>query len=156
MKTRFFVLALLLASVAVSCDDDDYTSSLPTFSDITFSEETLYTNQEITATAVQSSKGRLLDRTTYSWTISDDDADATLNYNSGVVYDDNPSNPSCTFTTPSYAGTFTIQLYAKYNISGQSANAESYTSFDDGSATYSVSALTGSATVVKSFKVVAQ
>lgn len=151
---KFLTLSFLLAFVAMGCsDDDDYNSTLPTFSDIEFSEETIYTDQEITATAIQSSKGKLLDATTYSWTGSW--SDELVSYSS-VVYDDNNGNPSCTFTTPSYAGTFTIQLYAKYRVSGQASYTEGTTTFDDGSASYALSSLTGTATVKKSFKVVSR
>lgn len=157
MKLRFGLLALVtvMMGAVVSCDDDDdYNSTLPVFSDITFSEETLYTNQYVTATAVQYKKGKLLDRTTYSWSLSDEDADATLVYNSGVTYDENNSDPVCTFTTPATAGTYTITLTASYNISGRAGNIEEDVDIEDGSASYSVSALKGYATVTKNFTVV--
>lgn len=149
---------LLLAGLSLAaCDDsDDYASHPPYFSDITFSPDTVRAGETFVATAVQSSAGTLLDRTTYTWTLSQngEEVDVAHRYTTGGVYPYLPSNPTDTLTIGT-AGSYVLTLVARYNISGQSDGTYYYVSSDDGS--FSASCQGGSwnytITMTKTFRV---
>ena len=90
------------ASFVTSCDDDDeYTSEIPEFSDVTFhvieaDDENLRVGDKIVATAVQSKKGRLLHGADMSWTST---PEASHSYKAGVVYDAQNENPTDTIVS---------------------------------------------------------
>ncbi len=127
-------------------------SKLPTFSDISFSEESLLTNHQVTATAVQYSKGVLLDRVEYRWYANMyEPNDSTMSFVNAVLYTDNSTNPTCTFKTPEYPGRYRITFHGRYNISGQSTNRTISGTFPSGYATYVYTPLMGEVTLVKSF-----
>lgn len=122
-KTLLPVLCISLASC--SNDDDKYQSTPPEFSEITIQslEEgtptTLRAGDRFVATAVQKTKGHLLNKTTYSWVISPTDGVDYSHKNKGtVIYDVQSENPTDTIVinTP---GEYNITLNASYSASGQ-------------------------------------
>ena len=147
------VLLLLICIISATCfyscsnDDDDVKSKLPTFSDMVFSTDTMHVGQTIQAIAVQSSKGKLLDRTTYTWSLSD-----STYYSNTVIYDNNNENPSSYFI-PKEAGKYTLKLVAKYNVSGQASNASGSQAIDNGSIVYGMDPLSGIVTMTKTITV---
>ncbi len=124
---KLFLLALpTLCLWLASCsnDDDKYRSTPPTLSEITIhslednASSTLYVGDRFVATAVQSSKGHLLYKATYKWTISPTDGvDYSQRAKSTVIYDNEPSDPTDTIVinTP---GEYNITLNATYGASG--------------------------------------
>ena len=128
MKKYFGIIACVFClTLWVGCEDDsdntsDYTSVLPAFSDITFDTDQLYAGMTVTATAVQSKKGKLLNRTTYDWYVND-----TTTQHVGIVYDQNNGDPIFTFKVPAVSITrptsITIKFTGKYSVSGSSCKA---------------------------------
>ena len=116
MKKFVFVM-ISLVCLCTGCDDD-YVSVLPSFSDITFDTDQLYTGMTVTATAVQATKGKLLDRTTYDWVVND-----TTTAKVTVIYDNDNGDPVFKFKVPKVAvtrpSTITVKFEGRYNISGQ-------------------------------------
>ncbi|MBR1593677.1 MAG: hypothetical protein IJ692_00895 [Alloprevotella sp.] len=135
---------LLLAAVGfVACDDEDYDSRPPRFSDMTaqmLSDESaeLRSGEPIVLTAVQSKKGHLLLGTTYTWTSSPEEG-VSHRPMAGDIYDLNPANPTdtVTFATP---GTYRVTMKAVYKTSGQKGMKSGGTEElpDGGRVTYSV------------------
>lgn len=163
MKSSKFIAATTLSSLAIfitSCsehyDDPKYRSMPPSFSDMTFTnlngESTMRTGERIVATAVQSSIGRLLNRTTYTWSTSPTEGISHA-FVKSVVYDQETQNPTDTlvFTIP---GTYTVTLTAKYNSSGNNQSIDNTVEFTDGSVTYVTNGLLSySVTVKKTVKI---
>ena len=121
MKKLFLTLVCLLSiPLWGGCGDDDteYYSILPTFYDITFDTDQLYSHMTVTATAVQSKKGNLLDRTTYDWYVND-----TITKHDGLVYDNNNGDPVFTFKVPAVAtsrpASINVTFTGKYRVSGK-------------------------------------
>jgi hypothetical protein len=160
MRKLVFLLigSIVICSLSACSDDDDkYESRLPIFNDISFSEERLLTDQRVTATAVQNSKGILLDRVEYRWDANMyEPNDSTMSYVNAVLYTDNSTNPTCTFKTPEYPGRYRITFHGRYNISGQSTNKTISGTIPSGNAIYVYTPLMGEVTVVKSFTVYAR
>ena len=123
------------ASFVTSCDDDDeYTSEIPEFSDVTFhvikaDHENLRVGDKIVATAVQSKKGRLLYGADMSWTTN---PETSHSYKEGVVYDTQNENPTDTIVATT-SGWHTLTFTAKYNVSGIAKTYNSTVDFADGS-----------------------
>ncbi len=113
---------LLLASLPflTNCTKDDYSSLPPEFEDITFVSQdgnpTLTAGTEITATAKQSKKGKLLYKAEYKWECEQGIV-KTPKYE--VIYDQQPENPVTTLILPA-RGSYKIIFTARYHISGQS------------------------------------
>lgn len=151
-----FLLLLVAAVFTLSCSDDDdkYSSTSPKFSDITFTPSEIFPGERVTATAVQYKKGKLLDRTTYAWSISGTDEDLDIEAKTALFYDNDKSNPTCTFTAPSTPGTYTIVFKGEYNVSGQSKTSGSSADIVGGTAEYSSGPFKCFATVTKKFRVV--
>lgn len=146
---------LLVGVLSASCSsDDEYKSTPPRFSDVTFMPEEIHPGDRVTATAVQYRKGHLLDRTSYSWSISGTSEDLEVSNNKTVLYDNDKSNPTCIFTAPSTPGEYTLILDAKYNVSGQSGTSASSAQIPDGSVEYSSSPFNCFVVLRKDFKVV--
>ncbi len=121
MKLFAGVAALAAATLALgACTDDDYTSTMPAFSGMTLESLTgdgsIYVGRRAVATACQSTQGRLLNGTTYSWSISPSDS-VEQKYTSGVIYDYDPSNPTDTLLFKR-AGSYKLTLTAAYKPSG--------------------------------------
>lgn len=139
MKKQSFILALPLAALTVlalavvSCsDDDDYNSVSPRFSDIVFTPSEIFPGERVTATAVQSAQGNLLDRTEYRWSVSGTDVAGSK----AVIYDKDKSDPIFEFTAPKTPGQYTLKFNAEYNISGKSGTSSSSEDIKDGSVEY--------------------
>lgn len=156
MKKLFPLLLMmsLLAAFTSCSDDDEYNSSVPTFSDIVFSDSLIYVDQQVTATAIQSKKGKLLDRTDYRWYSNMyTPNDSTMSYTNAVLYDNNSTNPTCTFHTPSYPGRYSITFHGIYNISGRASNNERVVNNNNTTIVYQYTPLKGYVTITKSFYV---
>ena len=122
--TKAILPALLLCLASCSNDDDKYRSYPPTLSEITIqsleegASSTFHVGDKLVATAVQSSKGHLLYKATYKWTISPtSDVDYTQKNKNTVIYDYESETPTDTIVinTP---GTYSVTLDATYNASG--------------------------------------
>jgi len=151
-----FALALLIAS---SCsehyDDAKYASLPPSFSDMTFTnldDTTIKAGDKIVATAVQSSIGRLLNGTNYTWTATPDEG-VTHKYKSFVIYDNETANPTDTIVFPT-AGTYTVTLTSKYKSSGNNQAVDGTSTFTDGKVTYTTGGLLYYSVVVEKTVVV--
>lgn len=131
------------ASFVTSCDDDDeYTSEIPEFSDVTFhvietDHENLRVGDKIVATAVQSKKGRLLHGADMSWTST---PEASHSYKAGVVYDAQNENPTDTIVATT-SGWHTLTFTVKYDVSGIAKTYNSTVDFADGSGSVSYQTL---------------
>jgi len=156
-KISLFFVGILVISLFMACsNDDEYKSKVPNFSGIEFNRDTLYTEQTVVATAVQREKAKLIDRTEYNWYSADLPSDSTMRWTNAVLYPSNPTNPTCTFQTPSRAGTYTLTFHGSYNISGQAGNSTSSVEIQDGTITYEYTPLKAYVTINKTFKVVAR
>lgn len=150
------VYMLLVAAVfAVSCssDDDKYNSVSPKFSEITFTPSDIYPGELITATAVQYKKGKLINRSSYSWSISGTTEDLNVSGNRSLFYDNDKSNPTCTFTAPSTPGTYTIEFNGEYNASGQFKPTGDSVYIASGNISYMTGLYKSYVTVKKRFRV---
>lgn len=156
------IISLLLFSLtlcATSCSEDSndpkYTSRCPRFSDVTCRSldggTVLYTGQPIVVTAVQRSYGKLLNGTTYNWTCEINDS-TTHKKTAGVIYDYDSSDPRDTLII-NEPGEYTIELEAKYKISGLYDNSTGTENFSGGSVSYTTSPLNYFANLQKKFKV---
>jgi|GEM_PF-515058 len=154
---------LLVLPAACSEDDDKYNSIVPEFSDMQFhpldkaSGNVIYAGEPFVATAVQSSRGRLLDRTTYAWALNDEDEemDVPHKYRKEVVYDVQSDNPTDTIIV-SRPGNYRLRFRANYRVSGTGSGGGSIISIPGGQITYYLSTLTYQVTIDKNLKVVAR
>lgn len=156
-KILFFaglLVAAIVVGVSCSSDDNKYKSESPQFSEITLidlntGETNIRAGQPFVATAIQSSKGKLLNSTHYKWNVTNTD-DVSHKYKSGVVYDQEPENPSDTIVIPN-AGRYELVFSADYGVSGI-ATGKSYTESltNGGSAMYKASSLKFKVTLTKS------
>lgn len=131
-----FVLAgtLWMASCSENSDDPKYRSKMPEFSDLSIAAKdggTLKAGSDVVATAIQSSKGRLLGTTTYEWSIEPLNDEANHRYRKSVIYDVQSENPVDTLCFPS-AGTYEVKLVGKYGLSGQYDTYNSTVSLENG------------------------
>lgn len=122
--TKKLLSALGIILTFTCCSEEDYTSRPPVFSEITIhsleegTPTVFYAGDKIVATAVQTTKGHLLNKTTYQWIISPTEGvDYSQKYQSTVIYDVQSENPTDTIVinTP---GEYNITFKAKYNASG--------------------------------------
>ena len=154
-KLFYFFVACSIAMTLTGCSkDDDYDSKVPTFSDIVFDKDILYTDQQVVATAVQTKTGKLLDRAEYRWYGNMyNPVDSTMRYTNALMYPTNHTNPACTFRTPSNPGSYSIVFHGIYNISGQAGSSEKVVNNGKASITYQYTPLKGYVTITKSFLV---
>lgn len=137
-----FALVIISGLCACSSDpDSDSKSTLPRFSGIIFTPSELTAGSTVKATAVQYKKGKLLDRTTYSWKFSNDEGKVNSN-KTGVFYTNDNSDPVCTVTLPSAPGEYTLTFTGTYNVSGHSGNATESQEIEGGEVLYTTSPLT--------------
>ncbi len=161
MNKNIFTLGFALMTTLVvltSCEEEeDYTSSPPLFSDVTFNDSIVYAGDTLIATAIQSRQARLVDRTTYSWTLSQggETVDVEHHYTPIVVYTQSPQNPTDTLVIEN-PGNYVLTLEASYNISGQSDGSIFSTSIPDGNVSCSASIFRFMMTVTKRFIVKAK
>lgn len=162
MKTNSVIRPLLLGALALAtlsgCSEDEYISRSPRFSDVTFENidgsSTIYAGDRIVATAVQGTKGKYLNGTTYAWSVSPSD-DVQQKYKTGCIYDNESENPTDTIVFPS-SGTYTITLKATYKTSAEGESVSATSTFESGSgtATYSGGLTIQHVTLEKKVKVV--
>lgn len=161
MKGKFWYTALVAAMVcglvfiagACSSDpDNDSKSTLPRFSGIMFTPSTLTAGTTVTATAVQAKKGKLLDRTQYSWSFSSEEG--SLNSDKrGVFYTNDNADPTCRVTLPTTPGTYTLTFTGVYNVSGHADNATESQDIEGGQVVYTTSPLTCSVVITRKVQV---
>ena len=152
MKKLFLWTAAVMMGIILlgSCEDDnDVKSKLPVFSDIVFDTDVLRAGETVTATAVQSQKGKLLDRTEYTWKNNDTTVVRNLIY--GQKGSD--GNPSWTFVVPSNVRTLNLTFTGRYNLSGQPSNQNGSQSIPSGSVVYQMASLVGYVTITKSVRI---
>lgn len=136
MKTLNYCVIAAIASIVMlsSCSEDSnnskYASIPPTFSDMIMqsaaSGQTLTkvkAGQTFVAIMQQKSVGRLLNKTTYSWSITPAVTGLVhkQNLSSDVVYDQQTQNPTDTLILDQ-PGTYTLTFTASYNASGNTTN----------------------------------
>lgn len=153
-RVAIIAASFLMALSFFSCSENSDTNvKVPQFSGITFNKETLVAGEEVYATAVQYKKGKYLDRTTYVWTF--DGAQQIGGGTTGVFYDSDKRDPSCSVILPETPGTYTITLTATYNTSGKSNNSSKEVEIKGGTVVYTTSPLTCTAKITQKVRVVA-
>ena len=102
-------------------------------------------------------QARLVDRTTYSWTLSQggETVDVEHRYTPTVVYSLTPQNPTDTLVIEN-PGNYVLTLEADYNISGQSDGSTFSTTIPSGNVSCSASLFRFMMTVTKRFIVKAK
>ena len=147
MKNRIvYFVAFLITCLVVSCsehtNDDKYQSRVPRFSKIVAQESEIKVGETIVFTAVQREAGHLLDRTTYTWTITPQNVSkskASVPING--VYDGVNPTDTVVFTAP---GKYTIVLQADYHGMGNVTYFEDQETLESGGkAKYSANTYTG-------------
>lgn len=152
----FIVITCLLVSLT-SCQKNDYTSYLPSWKGFQFTcngqevnyRTGIFAGDKITITALQDQKGRLINGTTYNWSVT-----APVLLEDGYTYKDsliytvsNHTNydgidngdPSIEFVIPKNAlGNANVKFSATYSLSGNGIQVS------DGSNYGSSSSITGS------------
>lgn len=125
LSARSVLLAAMFGLVAAgftACDDEDYDSRPPRFSDLTAQmladgSDELRSGEPILLTAVQAKRGHLLLGTTYTWSTSPQEG-VTHRPMAGDIYDLAPQNPVDTITFES-PGTYKVTMKAVYKTAGQ-------------------------------------
>lgn len=129
-------VVLTVASVFTSCEEKDYTSQMPTFSGFTLNMDAPSRGDSIVITAKQITKGKLINGTTYQWTITDSRDSTVYTETQEVIYDHEPSDPVLGYRIPANArtGRYTVSFYARYKYSGQGTvmNGGNYGQSSDG------------------------
>lgn len=113
--------ALAFVSFLTSCEEKDYTSQMPVFSGFLLNMDAPQRGDSVTITAKQVTQGKLLNGTTYQWTITDSHDSIVYEETQEVIYDHDPSDPVVGYRIPEDArtGRYTVNFYAKYKYSGQ-------------------------------------
>jgi hypothetical protein len=123
-----------------SCDDNDYSSFVPTYKGFSFSVNgksveptSIYAGDTVTVIAVQNKLGHLINKTKYSWTVQTDTITCKpiqVGPYSVGVYDDNNINPYVTFVVPDTQKEVYVSFSASFSFSG--TGVTSSTSATDG------------------------
>lgn len=172
MKNKLSLTPILFIAFSVmstSCSDDNenkakYNSAPPTFSnmkvaDLETGSTVLKAGNKIVVTLEQSSKGKLLNKTTYNWSLNPDLEGNSHKYKTSVIYDQETENPTDTILINT-AGTYTITFTAKYNASAfttiwqnsGAANNNTYWPDNSGKVSYELSGIGGLGFKVKATK----
>lgn len=147
----------LLAACSENSDDAAYRSELPRYADITFRNldtggSDIHAGETFVAEAVETARGRLLDRTTLTWEC--EPGEWEHRYRAGVVYDTSREPLTDTLVAPQTPGRYKLTMTARYNVSGQAQNYNSTVSIDDGKISYTtLSQLLYGVTIEKYFLV---
>lgn len=149
MKTFIIgTLSLLLAFTLIGCSEDDDKSQLPVFSEIAADRDVLRPGDVVTFTAVQTTPGNLINRTSYTWKL---DNETILDNN--VIYDNDKSNPTCQITIPE-KNSITVTFKGSYNPSAsQWKPVPSTQPISGGSINYTLATLKGEVTINKTFRI---
>ncbi|MBR4782666.1 MAG: hypothetical protein IK023_02120 [Bacteroidaceae bacterium] len=158
MKNLFTLLSLLMTGLMItsSCsNDDDYTATLPIYSDVVFTlngEQLAAGNipagSKVNVTLVQDRKGTNIYRYEYSWSCEG------VTELSPVKSSNTNADPTNSFVAPT-PGQYTMTINVTYNYSGNGGPTltDGY-AISGGSVTYSAAgALYGKATITKNFTV---
>lgn len=157
MKTQLKAILVLSTTLLCACTNDSndskYRSEPPQFSEVTLQSlttgtSTIKAGEKFVVTANQKNKGRLLNKTTYAWSISPSNEGDSQKYDNVVIYDNNSVNPTDTvvINTP---GQYTITFTGTYNASGNTtvwsnSKGSSFSEYwNDGHVTYDVRGLYG-------------
>ena len=149
MKTFIIgTLSLLLAFTLIGCSEDEDKSQLPVFSEIAADRDVLRPGDVVTFTAVQTTPGNLINRTSYTWKL---DNETILDNN--VIYDNDKSNPTCQITIPE-KNSITVTFKGSYNPSAsQWKPVPSTQLISGGSINYTLATLKGEVTINKTFRI---
>ena len=149
MKTFIIgTLSLLLAFTLIGCSEDEDKSQLPVFSEIAADRDVLRPGDVVTFTAVQTTPGNLINRTSYTWKL---DNETILDNN--VIYDNDKSNPTCQITIPEKSS-ITVTFKGSYNPSAsQWKPVPSTQLISGGSINYTLATLKGEVTINKTFRI---
>ena len=149
MKTFIIgTLTLLLAFTLIGCSEDEDKSQLPVFSEIAADRDVLRPGDIVTFTAVQTTPGNLINRTSYTWKL---DNETILDNN--VIYDNDKSNPTCQITIPE-KNSITVTFKGSYNPSAsQWKSVPSTQPISGGSINYTLATLKGEVTINKTFRI---
>lgn len=149
MKTFIIgTLSLLLAFTLIGCSEDEDKSQLPVFSEIAADRDVLRPGDVVTFTAVQTTPGNLINRTSYTWKL---DNETILDNN--VIYDNDKSNPTCQITIPE-KNSITVTFKGSYNPSAsQWKPVPSTQPISGGSINYTLATLKGEVTINKTFRI---
>ena len=149
MKTFIIgTLSLLLAFTLIGCSEDEDKSQLPVFSEIAADRDVLRPGDIVTFTAVQTTPGNLINRTSYTWKL---DNETILDNN--VIYDNDKSNPTCQITPPE-KNSITVTFKGSYNPSAsQWKSVPSTQPISGGSINYTLATLKGEVTINKTFRI---
>ena len=149
MKTFIIgTLSLLLAFTLIGCSEDEDKSQLPVFSEIAADRDVLRPGDIVTFTAVQTTPGNLINRTSYTWKL---DNETILDNN--VIYDNDKSNPTCQITIPE-KNSITVTFKGSYNPSAsQWKPVPSTQLISGGSINYTLATLKGEVTINKTFRI---
>ena len=149
MKTFIIgTLSLLLAFTLIGCSEDEDKSQLPVFSEIAADRDVLRPGDVVTFTAVQTTPGNLINRTSYTWKL---DNETILDNN--VIYDNDKSNPTCQITIPE-KNSITVTFKGSYNPSAsQWKPVPSTQPITGGSINYTLATLKGEVTINKTFRI---
>ena len=149
MKTFIIgTLSLLLAFTLIGCSEDEDKSQLPVFSEIAADRDVLRPGDIVTFTAVQTTPGNLINRTSYTWKL---DNETILDNN--VIYDNDKSNPTCQITIPE-KNSMTVTVKGSYNPSASQWKSVPATQpISGGSINYTLATLKGEVTINKTFRI---
>lgn len=149
MKTFIIgTLSLLLAFTLIGCSEDEDKSQLPVFSEIAADRDVLRPGDIVTFTAVQTTPGNLINRTSYTWKL---DNETILDNN--VIYDNDKSNPTCQITIPE-KNSITVTFKGSYNPSASHwKSVPSTQPISGGSINYTLATLKGEVTINKTFRI---
>lgn len=157
LKLSSLVLLFALLVVASCSDDSDsekYQSAPPKITDIAvvaIDGQRVESGKSLVATAVQDPIGKLLYQASYNWTINP--APELSSFNKGAIYDNEPANPTDTFTV-AQPGIYTIKFTATYKISGASHQTwNGIIDIPDGTVSYSTSTLSYKVEATKTVKI---
>lgn len=115
-----FACCALLAAFT-SCEEKDFSSHMPVYSGIVLDKDVIAPGDSVTFTAKQSTPGKLINGTNYTWTIKDSHDSTLYTVTQNVIYDYDPSDPVLGYRIPGDArtGTYTVSFSAYFKYSGQ-------------------------------------
>lgn len=152
-----FLMSFVTVAVLGSCSQDTYRSEPPRFSDISVKKLSgtgaIHVGDRVVISLVETSKGKLLNNATYSWSFNPSAGVRNQKYMQGTVYDKNTSVPTDTVTVTT-AGSIAVIFVGKYSVSGNEVIKEYKLDFPSNGSVYCTSSpLLYQITATKSFNV---